>query len=82
MVNSLRLVCDLHVSGWSAHGKEQTANTKRKTKSKATTAMKTTKFFFFTANDNHSPFIFANQNLFEVLRVRAAAKSAVSSARN
>ena len=63
MVNSLRLVCDLHVSGWSGHGKEQTANTKRNTKSKATTAMKTTKFFFLTANDNHSPFIFANQNL-------------------
>ena len=62
MVNSLRLVRDLHVSGWSGHGKEQTANTKRNTKSKATTAMKTTKFFFLTANDNHSPFIFANQN--------------------
>ena len=47
----------------TAKSKQQTANTKRNTKSKATTAMKTTKFFFLTANDNHSPFIFANQNL-------------------
>ena len=28
----LRLVCDLHVSGWSGHGKEQTANSQHKTK--------------------------------------------------
>ena len=47
----------------TAKSKPQTANTKRNTKSKTTTAMKTTKFFFLTANDNHSPFIFANQNL-------------------
>ena len=47
----------------TAKSKQQTANTKRNTKSKATTAMKTTKSFFLTANDNHSPFIFANQNL-------------------
>ena len=47
----------------TAKSKQQTANTKRNTKSKATTAMKTTKFFFLTANDNRSPFIFANQNL-------------------
>ena len=47
----------------TAKSKQPTANTKRNTKSKATTAMKTTKFFFLTANDNHSPFIFANQNL-------------------
>ena len=46
----------------TAKSKQQTANTKRNTKSKATTAMKTTKFFFLTANDNHSPLIFANQN--------------------
>ena len=46
----------------TAKSKQQTANTKRNTKRKATTAMKTTKFFFLTANDNHSPFIFANQN--------------------
>ena len=63
MVNSLRLVCDLHVSGWSGHGKEQTANTKRNTKSKAKTAIWGNIFFFLTANDNHSPFIFATQNL-------------------
>ena len=47
----------------TAKRKQQTANTKQNTKSKATTAMKTTKFFFLTANDNHSPFIFADQNL-------------------
>ena len=47
----------------TAKSKQQRANTKQNTKSKATTAMKTTKFFFLTANDNHSPFIFANQNL-------------------
>ena len=46
----------------TAKSKQQTANTKITPKSKATTAMKTTKFFFLTANDNHSPFIFANQN--------------------
>ena len=47
----------------TAKSKQQTTNTKQNTKSKATTGMKTTKFFFLTANDNHSPFIFANQNL-------------------
>ena len=46
----------------TAKSKQHTANTKRNTKSKATTAMKTTKFFFLTANDNHSPFIFSKQN--------------------
>ena len=66
-----------------AKSKQQTANTKRNTKSKATTAMKRNVFLFLTANDNHSPFIFANQIFFSVvLRVCAAAKSAVASARN
>ena len=47
----------------TAKSKQQTTNTKRNTKCGATTAMKTTKFFFLTVNDNLSPFIFANQNL-------------------
>ena len=46
----------------TAQSKQQTANTKRNTKSKATTAIWGNIFFFLTANDNHSPFIFANQN--------------------
>ena len=62
--------CGLCVTFMSAAGlgtamrNQQTAtNTKRNAKSKATTAMTTTKFFFLTtANDNQSPFIFANQN--------------------
>ena len=66
----------------TAKSKQQTANMKRNTKSKATTAMKTTKFFFLTANDNHSTFFFCQPEFIEVLRVRPAAKSAVASARN
>ena len=46
----------------TAKSKQQTAKTKRNTKGKATPAIKTSKIFFLTANDNHSPFFFANQN--------------------